>query len=155
MESILGSPSLTAYLMSKGRQKHYSLAATSQFFSRSRLSLCTHSGFPMLSAWQADSGRQETVPLICRDFFREARVDKEGFAQLDLEGIDMPGETRNDALNLEFGKPQAPTVQCSPLSVVPSVSVKHNLLSPLGYQASWSKLPLRRQRPALQQKKVS
>ena len=85
-------------------------------------------------------------------------MDKEGFARLDLEGIDALGESRNDALNLEFGRPPAPTVQCSPFSVVPSVSVKHNLLSPLGYQAGWSKLPLIsawRQRPALQQKKVS
>ncbi len=78
---------------------------------------------------------------------------------LDLEDIGTLGQSRQEALNLEFGKPQAPTVQCCPgLSMVPLVSVKHNDLSPLGYQMGWSKLPrisAWRQHPALQQKKVS
>ena len=113
---------------------------------------------PMLPTWRADSGRPQTVSLTCRDFFCKARVDKEGFALLDLEVIGTLGQCRQEALNLDFGKPQAPTVQCGPLSVVPLVSVRHDHLSPLGYQTGWSKLPrisAWRQHPALQQKKVS
>ena len=93
----------------------------------------------MPPAWQKLTQTGKTVSLICRDFFCKARVDKEGFALLDLDDIGTLGRSRQEALNLEFGKPQAPTVQCGPLGVVPLVSVKHNHLSPLGYQTNWSK----------------